>query len=421
MRILMLAQFYPPTIGGEEQHVRTLSAELAARGHRVAVATLWHEGLPEFACDGAVRVYRIKGSTQRLGWLFSEAGRRHAPPLPDPELMLALGRIVRRERPQIVHAHNWLVHSFVPIKRLSGAPLVMTLHDFSLVCAQKNLLYRDTVVCSGPGLRKCLRCAADHYGTAKGIVTLAANAAAAGFERGAVDRFIAVSRATAIGNGLPDGRVPWEVIPNFLPDPEADGETGASSDDAFTRQLPDEPFLLFVGDLRRFKGIETLFRAHEQIEGAPPLVLIGRPCPDTPARLPRNVLALGGWPHAAVLQAWRRALFGLAPSIGIETFGIVALEAMAAGRPVIASNIGGLPDVVAHGETGLLVPPGDVAALAAAMRRLLADASLRERMGAAAAWRAAGFRADRVVARIEQTYRRLLAGSADTAAVARSA
>ncbi|HZQ38043.1 MAG TPA: glycosyltransferase, partial [Dehalococcoidia bacterium] len=95
--------------------------------------------------------------------------------------------------------------------------------------------------------------------------------------------------------------------------------------------------------------------------------------------------------------------------------------AMAAGRPVIASNIGGLPDVVAHGETGLLVPPGDVAALAAAMRRLLADASLRERMGAAAAWRAAGFRADRVVARIEQTYRRLLAGSADTAAVARSA
>ncbi len=419
MRILMLAQFYPPTIGGEEQHVRTLSAALAARGHRVAVATLWHQGLPEFELDGAVRVYRIKGSTQRLGWLFSESGRRHAPPLPDPELTLALGRIVRRERPQIVHAHNWLVHSFVPIKRLSGARLVMTLHDFSLVCAQKNLLYRDTVVCSGPGLRKCLRCAADHYGAAKGIVTLAANQAAAGFERSAVDRFIAVSRATATGNGLPQGTVPWEVVPNFLPEP--DGDALAFDDGALLEQLPEEPYLLFVGDLRRFKGIETLFRAYERLEAAPPLVLIGRRCADTPAHLPRSTVTLGAWPHAAVLRAWRRALFGLVPSIGIETFGIVALEAMAAGRPVIASNIGGLPDVVADGETGLLVPPGDATALAAAMHRLLVDAPLRERMGAAACRRAAGFRAEQVVARIEETYRRLLAGAGTTAAGERSA
>jgi glycosyltransferase involved in cell wall biosynthesis len=419
VRILMLAQFYPPTIGGEEQHVRTLSAALAARGHRVAVATLWHEGLAEFECDGAVRVYRIKGSAQRLGWLFSERGRRHAPPLPDPELTLALGRIVRRERPQIVHAHNWLVHSFVPIKRLSGARLVMTLHDFSLVCAQKNLLYRDSVVCSGPGLRKCLRCVADHYGTAKGAVTLAANTAAAGFERSAVDRFIAVSRATAIGNGLSEGNVPWEVIPNFLP--EAEGDGSASRYGAFTRQLPDGPYLLFVGDLRRFKGIETLFRAYEQLAGAPPLVLIGRRCADTPPHLPHNVVALGAWPHGAVLQAWRGALFGLVTSIGLETFGIVALEAMAAGKPVIASNIGGLPDVVADGETGLLVPPGDAAALAVAMRRLLADAPLREQMGAAARRRAASFRAESVVARIEQTYRRLLAGGVGTPAAPRSA
>src|SRR5437868_1995942 len=62
MRILMLTQFYPPMIGGETGHVRNLSIELVARGHDVAVVTLWREDLPEFECDQGVRVYRIRGA-----------------------------------------------------------------------------------------------------------------------------------------------------------------------------------------------------------------------------------------------------------------------------------------------------------------------------------------------------------------------
>ena len=57
MRILMLSQFYPPIIGGVEQHVRTLSVELVSRGHDVAVATLWHKGLAEFELDQGVRTH----------------------------------------------------------------------------------------------------------------------------------------------------------------------------------------------------------------------------------------------------------------------------------------------------------------------------------------------------------------------------
>jgi len=421
VRILMLAQFYPPTIGGEEQHVRALSAELAARGHRVAVATLWHEGLPDFERDGAVRVYRIKGTVQRLHRLFTDQGRRHAPPLPDPELTLALRRVVAVERPQIVHGHNWLVHSFLPIKRQSGAKLVMTLHDFSMVCVQKNLLYRDTVLCSGPALRKCLRCAADHYGAAKGLVTFAANRAAARFERGTVDKFLVVSQATATGNSLPACGVPYEVIPNFLTDSDAAAAGDYAEYEPYLERLPDEPYLLFVGDLRRFKGIEVLYRAYALLDDAPPLVIIGREAPDTPAYLPRNTRWLGGWPHGAVLHAWGGALFGLAPSIGIETFGLVALEAMARGRPVIASKIGGLADIVVDGETGLLLPPGDVLALRDGMQRLLEDAPLREQMGAAARRRAACFRADRVVTRFEETYRALLNDESAAPAQVRSA
>mgnify|MGYP001563273492 FL=1 len=80
MRILMLTQFYWPVIGGEERLVQDLSIELVRRGHEVAVATLWHEGLAEFELDRGVRVYRIRGLAQRVRWLFTEPGRRPAPP-----------------------------------------------------------------------------------------------------------------------------------------------------------------------------------------------------------------------------------------------------------------------------------------------------------------------------------------------------
>ncbi len=103
VRILMLSQFYPPIIGGEERHVRTLSAELHARGHEVAVATLWHDDLPEFEVESGVRIYRIRGLFQRIPGIYSERERPHAPPLPDPEAVagVAPGHQARapRDRP----------------------------------------------------------------------------------------------------------------------------------------------------------------------------------------------------------------------------------------------------------------------------------------------------------------------------------
>lgn len=411
MRILMLAQFYPPTIGGEERHVHDLSVALASRGHDVAVATLWHEGLAEFEVDQGVRVYRIKGTLQRATWLFRESGRRHAPPFPDPELTLALRRVVGRERPEIVHAHNWLVHSFLPLKAASKAKLVMSLHDYSLVCAKKSLVYQETL-CDGPAVAKCFGCAGEHYGRIKGASTVLFNWAMARLERSAVDVFITVSHATAAGNGLVGGEQPFQVIPNFVSD-----DIGILHGDwkHYLEQLPDESFLLFVGDLRRFKGIDVLLHAYEELPVAPPLVLIGRVCIDTPKRFPRNTVVLKSWPHGAVMAAWRRSLIGLLPSVGPETFGIAALEAMAAGRPVIASRIGGLPDVVVDGETGFLVPPGDQQALQQAIGRLLAEPELRERMGKAAAQRADSFRASTVVPRIEGVYRQLLQAGVEQA------
>ena len=404
MRILMLAQFYLPTVGGEERHVHDLSAALVERGHDVAVATLWHEGLPEFEINQGVRIYRIRGSMQRMGMLFSEKVRQHAPPFPDPEALLALRQIVMKEQPEIVHAHNWLIHSFLPLKAWSKAKLVLTIHDTSLVCAQKRYMYHESV-CSGPGLTKCLQCSSEHYGVAKGVTTAIGNAIGRRIEYRVVDKFLPVSQAMADMSLLDTYHAPYQVIPNFVPD---DITTPPDTAHPLLEQLPKEDFLLFVGDVKRDKGVEVLFHAYAEMNTHVPLVIIGRPIKNFATPVPPNVHIFQSWPHDAIMGAWRRCTVALAPSLWLEAFGIVAIEAMAMGRPLVASRIGGLSDIVEDEQTGLLVPPGDAQALGAAIQRLLNDADLRERMGNAAKQRVSRFKATTVVPQIEQVYQELL-------------
>lgn len=410
MRILMLTQFYQPIIGGEEQIVKDLSVDLARRGHEVAVATLWQEGLQEFEIDQGVRIFRIHSTTQRATWLYSDTQRRHAPPWPDPEATLALQRILAQVQPEIVHAHNWLVYSFLPLKRQSQARLLLSLHDYSLSCSKRRLVYQGSP-CSGPSFIKCLACAKEHYGLAKGIPTASGHRLMSSVGRLAVDMFLPVSRAVAIGNGIEGSTLPFQVIPNFVPDvlDEDRVDTGV-----YTAQLPDDDFILFVGDLSRDKGIHILLNAYANLKTAVPLVLIGRRCPDTPAEFPPNVFFLNSWPHAAVMAAWRRCSIAVAPSVWPEPFGIVVLEAMAAGRPVIASRIGGLPDVVVDADTGLLVPPGDPVALQEALERLLADRDLCDQLGQAGLQRVEQFRAGVVIPRIEKIYRMIMTEETST-------
>jgi glycosyltransferase involved in cell wall biosynthesis len=404
MRILMLSQFYPPIIGGEERHVQNLSRALVARGHDVAVGTLWHEGAVPFEEDQGVRVYRMRSSMQRMPWLFSERGRQHAPPWPDPEISRALGAIIRHERPQIVHAHNWLVHSFIPLKQKSGVKLVLTLHDNSLVCAKKSFMYQDKP-CTGPAAFKCLSCSVSHYGAFKGIPTATGNRLMGVVERRAVDMFLPVSRAVAEGSNLPRLHLPYQIIPNFVPD---DIGADRACDDPRLSHLPHEPYLLFVGDLSHLKGIEVLLPAYASLDHVPPLVLIGRPFADITYRLPPNTIMLHNWPHDTVMEAWRGCLFGIIPSISPEACPTVAMEAMATGRPVIASHIGGLTDLVLDNVTGILVPPDNIIALQTAITQLLTQPELRRRMGEAALHHVVAFQATSVVPRIEQIYQGLL-------------
>lgn len=400
----MLTQFYPPIIGGEERHVKNLAAALSKRGHEVSIATLSNTADPSVSVEDGVKVYRLQGTLQKLAGLFSESERRHVPPFPDPGLVRGLRRVVTETRPEVVHAHNWLLHSFLPLKLWSGARLVVTLHDLSLVCAKKSMM-NDGAVCSGPELLKCYHCAARHYGVAKGGVTATANWLSSLVERRLVDKFLTVSKAIAAGNKLQEYGVSYDVVPNFVPD---DIATLSAEIDPRLSQLPSEPYMLFVGDLRPFKGTLVLLEAYQRLRNAPPLVMIGRKCPEMPDILPANIHIFESWPHAAVMHAWSRSLVGLVPSILPEACATVVMECMGMGKPLVATRIGGTPDLVEEGSTAILVPPGDANALADAMQRLIDDPELRQRMASAALARIHLLQAKTIVPRIEQIYSELL-------------
>jgi glycosyltransferase involved in cell wall biosynthesis len=123
MRILLLAQFFPPDVGGEERHVFNLANTLAGRGHEVAVATQRMADVPDQeTLASGVRVHRFATAAMRLPGVYSTS-RTHHPPLPDPLGVRELSRITRQERPQVVHAHNWIVNSAVALRRSSPARL----------------------------------------------------------------------------------------------------------------------------------------------------------------------------------------------------------------------------------------------------------------------------------------------------------
>ncbi|MER8581205.1 glycosyltransferase family 4 protein [Mesorhizobium sp. M1423] len=413
MRILLLSQFYPSVIGGEERHVRNLGAALAQWGHHVSVGSLIHPGSPETELDGAVRVHRLHGKLQRLSGLHTDPQRRHAPSFPDPEPVLALKRLVAQERPDIVHAHNWIYASFLPLKGLSGARLVVTLHDHGPVCAKKNFMHLGAHLCSGPAPAKCLPCATGHYGAVKAAATTLGNWASSFAARRVVDRFIAVTRAVARHTGLTQGRAPYEVIPSFAPD-----DVGVlGPEDPCLRELPGDGFILFVGDMMRLKGIDLLLAAYVSLERSPQLVLIGRRVADTPTEFPPNIRFFSMWPHSAIMHAWRRSLFGVLPSVGPEACATVIMEAMASGKAVVATDVGGMPDLVVHAKTGLLGRPGDAHALAHAMQTLLEDRALLAWLEATSLARVGRLKAGAVVTRIEQVYRDVLRPTASRSAV----
>jgi glycosyltransferase involved in cell wall biosynthesis len=421
VRILIASDFYPPFIGGAERQTQLLSRELARRGHDVIVATVWSPGQERESVDGQVRVFRLKGLTTIVPWFSIDPGRRYHPPFPDPAIAWGLRRLVARFQPDTIHvSFGWIAYSCAAALLGLDLPLIVSTRDYGYSCAVRTLMHYDEI-CSGPGLRKCLDCAMHFYGVPKG----AAAALGVFASKPLLTRKLTIlhcistfvqqimRRDFVTGwkrlRGLRQEIIPdliEVVIPNLVV--EGSPSTTARIYDAALNQwiarLPDEPFILFVGALQAHKGLQPLLDAYGQLASPPPLVLLGSVWPDTPAIYPPGVTVLHNVPHDAVMAAWERCLFGVAPSLVPETFGNVITEAMSKGKPIIATNVGGPTDIIVDGKTGFLVPLGDIWALTAAMQRLCDDAELRTALGQAGKERVNIFAPEVVMPQIERLY-----------------
>ncbi len=409
MRVLQATDCYPPPLlGGRDLHVRMLSHELARRGHEVEVVTLAGQDGPRVESDGDILVHRIGGWGRALSRFYEDPERPFHPTVPDPGMIRPLAEVIRQKAPDVVHAHSWILHSLLPLLPSAGTRLVVTMHDYGLVCAKTSFVHKADV-CSGPAYVKCVTCSAGQYGP------LRATAIATGLNlmhrsHRRVDSYIAVSKPVAHAcRSLADrGERDIEVIPPFL------------SDDSFpTDALPRPSFvpargdyIMFAGALGPHKGVDVLLDAWGGFDPAVPLVLVGLHRQDTPRHFPEGVRVMENVPHEDVLRAWAHCAVAVVPSRWPEPFGLVALEAMAAGRAVVASAVGALPDLLQNGRAGVLVPPGDALALREAIVQLLGDPVRRAKLGEVARQRATGYSASAIVPQIEDVYHGALAGPA---------
>ena len=373
------ARFDP--IGGMQNHTAALTRCLDSHGVEQTVLTS-----------------RLAGrcGTTRL----ASAARIVRLGLPVPALrqcwaLAALPRVLRRAGSvDVVHAHQGEDLATLPLARLAArrhaAPLVVTVH-----CS-----VRHTV--RGTGLRA--RLLRRLGGAVERAVLRRADA---------VIVLTARTREVIRGDGVPADRI--HVIPSgfdpalFRSRPAAVGQHGRRA---------GGPCIGYVGRLAPQKRPDVVVEAFGRMTRPARLVVVG----DGPersriealaARSPaRERITLSGFvPHDAVPGILASLDVLVLPS-AYEEMGSVLVEAMASGVPVVASDVGGIPEVVRDGETGLLVPPGDATALAAALDRLAADGDLRDRLARAARRQAAGYTWPELATRVAGVY----AGVVDPAA-----
>lgn len=291
-----------------------------------------------------------------------------------------LADIVRRWRPDVVHFHNIFPRvspSAYAVCRAAGVPVVQTLHNYRLICVDGKLLRdgRPCELCLAGSRYAGVRHACYRGSRAQSAVLTAAIAIhdARGTWSSDVDAYIALTefgRATFIRGGLPADRI--FVRPNAL------------------RVSPPAPYAgprsaVFVGRLSDEKGLWPLLGAWREVQDLPLTIIGDGPlAPSLRAAVARhgqrNIHFVGAVPHDEVLARVGDSGMLIFPSIWYEGFGYSLLEALASGIPVIASRIGAQAEVVTDGVNGLLVAPGDVHALASAVRTLAADPILAARL-----------------------------------------
>lgn len=343
MKIALVTPYDYPFPGGVTEHIRHLDREFRARGHDtriIAASTEDDESLDSHVIkvSGAIQPVPFGGSTARL--TFS------------PRVYLRVKKILKNEKFDIVHVHEPAVPLLcLTVLRHSHAVNVGTFHAYR----ETNTLYQY----ARPLAKRI-------FGRLDGRI------------------FVSTAVRDYITHYFPSD---YRIIPNGI-----DVERFGSSDIQPILKFNDgRPNILFVGRMEKRKGFRNLIRAYPYIKQAIPnarLIVVGAFSDEEKAPFVRYArthhlrgIHFVGWISPEELpRYYRTATVFCAPSTGFESFGIVLLEAMAAGLPIIASDIAGYRLVLNTGKEGLLVKPNDEMALAEAVIGLLKSPDLREEM-----------------------------------------
>lgn len=366
MRIVQICPYSWNAHGGVQAHVRHLADELRARGHDVLVLAPGREATAE-------PFVRFVGRPTRIRFNGSVA-----PLCIDPFSAAVIRDAFDEFEPDVIHVHE----PFAPSASLLGvlcadAPVVATFHAY-----YERFTVHGGIYTAFSQLMRPIRSRIAHR--------------------------IAVSRAAHRTMAARLGSAHSSIIPN-----------GASIEHfgrAAPADLPPGRRMLFVGRLEPRKGFRHAVDAFAELGARYDdlrLVVVGEgPQGAHVRRLPRalrsRVDMIGCASHEALPTYHAASDLFLAPATGRESFGIVLVEAMAAGLPVIASDLPGYSEVVRHEREGLLVPAADPDALAAAAARVLDDRALATRLAMAGRLRARAFAWPRIAARVERVYARVI-------------
>ncbi len=360
MRIALACPYDWAAPGGVQVHVRQLAGVLRGRGHEAIVLAPASARPPE-------PWVRPVGRPVRVAYAGTVA-----PICPWPGSFRRVRAELAAFGPDVVHVHEPFTPSTSMFAALaSPAPVVATFHAF----LSRSRLLRA----AAPALRPV-------------------------WER--LRARIAVSEAAARFVSGPF-RGPLEVVPNGVDVERFAGAEPASG-------LPAGRRVLWVGRLDRQKGFPVAVRAWAEIARRAPdawFVVVGEgrdlvALHELPEEAARRVLALGTVRHEDLPPFHAASHVFVSAATGQESFGIVLVEAMAAGLPVVCTDIPGYREVVRDGVEGILVPPGDAGALAGALLRVLGDPGLARRLGEAGRVRARAYDWSVIVGRLEELYGR---------------
>lgn len=424
MRILIVVHGFPPgALGGTELYAAAQARELASRyGDDVLVLAREADHarpdyLPRNQSSDGVRVVRVNNTFRSV--------RRFAETYANPAIDAVAAQVVDDFRPDVAHIHHLTCLSTGIVAMLAArrVPVHYTLHDYWLMCHRGQLLDVDYRVCGGPGAAVCRACLGPAVGAGQGAFALgralrtferwmpapvarrlrpfALGAVLAASRRSTADdearartehmrrlcamvaRFIAPSRA------IRDRFVAFGVDPGRITLAEYGIDRSACAASRGPRS--DRLRLGFIGSLMVSKAPHVLLEAYRLLPpGSASVDLFGGVAAYhgddrygrqlAPLAAQPGVRMHGAWPHERVGEALASMDVLVVPSIWPENSPFVIREAFAAGVPVVASNIGGIPEIVTHGVNGLLVAPGSAGDLARALRRLLDEPDLVDRL-----------------------------------------